>query len=123
MNKELVMINTHSKHGKIQIWNPSNHKYNSYSNNVKASLTSNRTLSFLNDPVSQSSIIINHQKELLQLTEIGFSLLASEDQIITDDDYINSYFKDRDGKIWLCTSRGLYIIDHREQVFNNLLSA
>ncbi len=121
-NQELVLINTRANTGEFQIWNPSR-KYNLYFDKIKASLTSSRPLTFLNDPISQSSIIINHQKALLELTENGFTLLANEDQIITDDDYINSFFKDRDGKIWLCTSRGLYIIDYREQIFNNFLSS
>lgn len=76
-----------------------------------------------NDPIAAESLVYLPKKGLYKLGTDGAKILISELELTLHQDHINSFFIDRNGQYWLCTTTGVYIIDSSNNNFLNYFTA
>lgn len=76
-----------------------------------------------NDPIAAESLVYLPEKGLFRLGPERAEYLTSDSVMTLHQDQINSFFVDRNGQYWLCTSTGVYIIDSSKNKFLNYFTA
>ena len=76
-----------------------------------------------NDPIAAESLVYFPEKGLYKLEPDGTKFLISDLDLILHQDHINSFFVDRNGQYWLCTTTGVYIIQSANNKFQNYFTA